>query len=1072
MSSEDGGHGGQGLGLLVVLNTLINAAINGAVAWGIAWIHTNPFTIDWYHNEPTRFFEETFVVEDIVAGTFLTGLVVTVIVGLILYRMWDKGEVAATTRETMLLSEKRSRPQHLLITGFTVGVVLALFALLNILVYNAALGLDHVAAAQFTQLKIISGVAAGGIAGAVATVSIVVNLSRGKLVDTRETGSLIGRLSLWSSENNKKVIAAVLVLTILLGSGIADIHTNVDVADVLPRGNPNTDAAKNITDEFESGYTQQVEFFFHVDEDACLEDSRRNIPLRHQTLTGEPSPEVNCGNITDEVYIRAVEEFYEYLTEYTYKEDLGPFEEDEWGEDDGERIRESPFVYQIGLPSFFKLINWTVAGGQDDAPEGAFGLPDEDQRHRWNTVNETMWAAIESTINPTLNPTYDQAVMLYLVPTGTDLTQREIGEAAINAREDWNEWAKANADYKVFTGENQPTFAADPPVANAHASSLLEDDFAFLGPIILYVLIIALFLAFRNIKSVLIAGSTMGLGVVWTYGLMGHLDIAMNPLNLTVLPLIMGNGVDYAIHMINEFLEHKSEGYTDAEAFLTAGNRAGFAMMIATITTVVGLTVMMLSPSLLLAQLGLLAAVAMTSVYLLTVAFIPAILTMVGGTEDMGSDFRPSKVIPAMGRFIHRFRGVFAALLIVVSILSYMNLGALTIEEFGEPGLNFPEGDWLREEHTSSLQTFYGTEPGEPIFKTNVVVVEGDVEGYDTHRYIDNLTLSLGEQSNQTEVLNMDTSRDLPFLIRTWLKVKDGPESVATGSLSELLENQGYRDYSEYPKDREAIHRTIDEIFASPLSTFSSLFVNHPENNITVVTIAVKTGSFDNAEMAWDHTWEAIDRVDGERPSDVTTAFVGNTPTNYLFIQEELPWLTYMSYASFAVVVLLVLAFTRDLKATLAVGLLVGLTSLWLMAILPLLGIGLAITLMLPLVFIFSIGSDYAVHMIWNIKKVGNVERVYETVGKAIMYSAITDMSAFLLFTNIPGTPFHGIRDLMVQKAMVATVVAIGIIFIGTIVITSILYDPSDTGEDAAAHGAEAPSTPDTRLPKVTVRAE
>jgi predicted exporter len=148
----------------------------------------------------------------------------------------------------------------------------------------------------------------------------------------------------------------------------------------------------------------------------------------------------------------------------------------------------------------------------------------------------------------------------------------------------------------------------------------------------------------------------------------------------------MGVGIDYAIHMINEFLEHKSEGHSDAEAFQIAGQRAGLAMFIATLTTVLGLVVMILSPSLLMAQMGLLSAVAIASTYLLTITFIPAALTLIGGTEKMGASFTPSRVMPAIARGVTKARFLVLALVAVLTVGAYFGSMALDEEAFGDPG--------------------------------------------------------------------------------------------------------------------------------------------------------------------------------------------------------------------------------------------------------------------------------------------------------------------------------------------------------------------------------------------------
>jgi len=76
----------------------------------------------------------------------------------------------------------------------------------------------------------------------------------------------LAAISIWCSNHAKAVIAVTLVLTLVFGYGVTTITTNVDVADVLPRGNPNTDAAQNLTERFRSTFTQQATLLVHVDD--------------------------------------------------------------------------------------------------------------------------------------------------------------------------------------------------------------------------------------------------------------------------------------------------------------------------------------------------------------------------------------------------------------------------------------------------------------------------------------------------------------------------------------------------------------------------------------------------------------------------------------------------------------------------------------------------------------------------------------------------------------------------------------------------------------------------------------
>lgn len=820
-----------------------------------------------------------------------------------------------------------------------------------------------------------------------------------------ERGGSLARVVVASSRHPGAVMVLVILVTLALGAGVTRLDTNVDVTDVLPRGDPNTLAAKNLTARFKSAFTQQVSITVTVDEGLCLEDNAK-LPFRRTP--------VDCGNVTDEVYIRAMAEMAHFITTQPG----------------------SPFRHVIGAHSFYNLINWSIAGGQR-APDKAFALPDTspEGEARYAAVHEGVWRVIADAITAPMDPSHDMYTNLYLVDPKEELGLREIGDAAIAAREAYIAAVReGRTEWRVFGPQNPPRFFVDIPVANAHSSELVREDFQTLLPLILAFLLVSLFVAFRNVRGMVIAGAALAIAAVWVYGAMGWLDIALNTLNLAVVPLILGVGIDYSIHVITEFQEHKQDGLGNEEAFRVTGRRAGFAMFVATTTTVVGLALLAVSPSVLIGQVGLLSALAMVAVLLLNLTLVPALVVLSGAHAQLGKAFRPSRLMPAVGGGVSRARPLFVLLLLGATLLAAVQAQQLGIEAFGEPGKNFPADDAFRLDHEASIRDFYDLDRGQRERKTNVIVFEGDMTRPEVHHYMDAVQAAMRGRPG----LDLNTSRNLPFLIRTWLAIKDGVPSAGLAVLGQRLQpvlagtpvaEQGP---GSYPDSKEELKAEMDAAFRSPLRTFGALFVDAPDYSMSIMTFATETGSFDVAAQAWDEVWGAVGSVESQRPEGVQVAFVGNTATNYLFVQEELPWVAYLGLATLLTVVVLVALFTRSWRATLAVATMNFLTSAWLIGLLPGLGLGLAITLVLPLVFISAVGSDYAVHMAWNIHQVGDPRRVYAVVGKAVVFSALTSVGAFALFTQTQNVPMG--------RTMLASSVAFALSFVGTVIVLALVY--------------------------------
>lgn len=809
----------------------------------------------------------------------------------------------------------------------------------------------------------------------------------------------IAALALSSSRYPWATLLALALVTVGMVAGATRLHTNVDVADVLPRGDGNTTAAQELTRDFKSAFTLQVTLQFHIDDapgnPRWNKDNTEKLPFRQTERTP--------GNITDEVYIRAIAQAIAVM-----------------------KAQDPLICCSISVADLYKLINWTLEGGYQDAPDEAWGIPDRTLQGElaFRSVQDGARTAILSAIDALVSPGWHTTAVLLMPQATEEADTAEIGRRAIAARDHYVQWAESHPDeaFQVFTGDNFPRLTVELPVANAHSSELTEEDFSRLLPLIAGFILVVLFVAFRNLGAVFIAFTSLTLTTVWTYGIEGYMGIALNPLNLTLMPLILGLGIDYSIHITNEFQENKSRGLSHTQAFREVGHRAGVALFIATLTTVVGLAVMVVSPSILIAEFGLLAMISISITFLIALTFIPAALTLWPRSERMGASFRPSNAIAWVAHQVGRARVLVIVVVLVVSVLGAFNSATMKQEAFGDPGRNYLRSDPVRQEHEQGLKWFYDSPT--PNIKANVITFQGDLTDPGAHTYMRALERELKKQPK----VIADTLRTIPFLMETWLTVKDG----GPGAVSYLA--QGRAGAPPYPTTREEIRTEFEQLYNSPMRELGSIFTNGPAGGLDlgVMTFSVVAATYPEAEDVWDQVWGAIDNASRLRPAGLTVSFVGNTATNYLFVAKEVPWVGYMGIASNVGLALLLIPFFRSWRAFAAIMLVNFATTAWWLGLLPLLDVGLAITLVLPLIFISAIGTDYAVHLVWSIKRVGDAREVWRTTGKAILFSWITTVGPYIIFVRI--------QDLSVRKTMIATVVAITIIFIVTLLVIPSFY--------------------------------
>lgn len=117
-------------------------------------------------------------------------------------------------------------------------------------------------------------------------------------------GRALGRLSLLCAAKPKATVAGIMVLTLIMGLGMAKLETDSDLLLILPKDNQHTIAAYNASREFR-GFYDFVTVFYQIDSAKCASVSDAQLPYRLSAAA--------CGNVTDEVYVRGMEEVWQFI---------------------------------------------------------------------------------------------------------------------------------------------------------------------------------------------------------------------------------------------------------------------------------------------------------------------------------------------------------------------------------------------------------------------------------------------------------------------------------------------------------------------------------------------------------------------------------------------------------------------------------------------------------------------------------------------------------------------------------------------------------------------------------------
>lgn len=182
-----------------------------------------------------------------------------------------------------------------------------------------------------------------------------------------------------------------------------------------------------------------------------------------------------------------------------------------------------------------------------------------------------------------------------------------------------------NNPYREQT-TNQP-ISIDVIYANLDQVTITE------GPLwILAALSVAATSAFIVLKKrwfeALLALFVLGIAISVTITAGYLVGVRFTMLTMLLIALILGAGIDYAMHVIARYQEERALGYGVRRSITLAARHVGSALFITTVTTVVGFVSLYFSRIQAIGQFGIMVGAGMLTAYLACITLLPALLQL------------------------------------------------------------------------------------------------------------------------------------------------------------------------------------------------------------------------------------------------------------------------------------------------------------------------------------------------------------------------------------------------------------------------------------------------------------
>lgn len=329
-------------------------------------------------------------------------------------------------------------------------------------------------------------------------------------------------------------------------------------------------------------------------------------------------------------------------------------------------------------------------------------------------------------------------------------------------------------------------------------NKLIIDDLKILTPIVGFVMLVILFLSFRNLRGVIMPFICAGFSIIWTLGLMAILNIPLTIISNTIPVILTAIGTAYGIHIINKFNEVSSI-IDPKERAKIALSEIALPVLLAGITTIAGFLSFIYGSYLtMIKEFGLFTSIGVLFSLIISLTLIPSILSILKQSKKTNRISKPKfdkKPAVKITRLISKLKYpilLFSALIVLVSAIGIFKINReVSILEYFKPETN------VRATEEMLKRNFGGSLP-------LYILVKGDIQDpqvLGAIKEVEDFLKSLEDVHNPQSIVNI--IEEMNYVMGEGRRIPETREKIA--NLIFLIEGEEIFNQLVSPDKDEAI---------------------------------------------------------------------------------------------------------------------------------------------------------------------------------------------------------------------------------------------------------------------------
>jgi hypothetical protein len=572
-------------------------------------------------------------------------------------------------------------------------------------------------------------------------------------------------------------------------------------------------------------------------------------------------------------------------------------------------------------------------------------------------------------------------------------------------------------------------------------------------PLGIVLIIIILFAVYRTAIDTLLGLIGLGMAILWMYGFAVLMGLRYSEMTTAAPILILGLGIDYGIHIILRYREELCKGRAVAKSIASSVGAVGAALLLATVTTVVGFLANLTSPVPLVAEFGVFCAFGIVACFIIFCVFVPGVRQLVDEFRKSGGAEKYKAVTTKAGRTsplttrglvtctIAAERHPRAVICVIILTTALALYGALNVET------GFSQEDFLPADSETSVAISYIQENfNASMMHTAIIVITGEVADAE-------VLGAIAETVNNTKDDRYVTiSGGLPQVESVLVMMQKYAEPRSPYYNPEFAENYRNADTNGDGIPDINITKLYDWLFAHDPGAQYILHRSNIGGNYNYDGTLVKIGTTATTQAEACVLWEELEadstpleklESSGKLDSVVIT---GSSIVMYT-VTSALEESQIRSIATILVVCLIVLTVVYVyLRKSLILGLItlfpVSLVLLWILGTMFMLGMKLnAMTITISALTI-GLGITYSIHVTQRfIEELDKYDSVYAAcrhsvahTGTALFGAAATTIAGFgvLSISSMPPLQqFGALMALIILYSFLSAVFVLPVLLVG-----------------------------------------